>query len=58
MDQIKFVKGCLPHILLGPFWITLTQMTDTGTQSKINQNRKSKESNVWMQSLHQAHVFF
>ena len=58
MDQIKFVKGCLPHILLGPFWITLTQTTDTGTQSKINQNGKSKESNVWMQSLHRVHVFF
>ena len=26
MDQVKFFKGCLPQILLGPFLNTLSQM--------------------------------
>ena len=26
MDQVKFLKGCLPQILLGPFLNTLTQV--------------------------------
>ena len=27
MDQVKFFKGCLPQILLGPFLNTLSQMS-------------------------------
>ena len=26
MDQVKFFKGCLPQILLGPFLNTLTDI--------------------------------
>ena len=27
MDQVKFFKGCLPQVSLGPFWNTWTHMT-------------------------------
>ena len=29
MDQVKFFKGCLPQILLGPFLKTLSQLLHT-----------------------------
>ena len=29
IDQVKFFKGCLPQILLGPFLKTLSQLVHT-----------------------------
>ena len=29
MDEVKFVEGCLPQILLGPFLNTLSQMLNS-----------------------------
>ena len=37
IDEVKFFKGCLPQILLGPFLNTWTQM---------RQNSYSKQQNV------------
>ena len=36
MDQVKFKKGCLPQVLLGPFLNTLTHLYWFGELSSFN----------------------
>ena len=63
MDQVKFFKGCLPQILLGPFLNTLSHMWCVARFGTILQlynfkNAKNTHGGVLILAKLQALVFF